>query len=423
MDDVIVVGAGPAGNNTALELAIRGHSVTVIDWRQDIGDKVCTGIIGQECSRRFPVAPALVYREASCAQLIAPSTDPVRFEAQTPQAQIIDRVAYVASFAHRAQAAGARYLLGQRVVRVKRDAEGVTVVTAQGNHRARALVLAAGFGSHLPQQLGFGTVPDYVAGVQAMVESRGLDQVEVQLGSQVAPGFFSWFVPTSPGRALVGLLARRRPQEFLNRLIEKEKSQGRIIRVVTPPASWGVPLRPLKRTYGDRVVVVGDSAGQVKPATGGGIFYSLIAGEIAANVVSAGLESGDLSARHLREYQIQWKDLLAQELEVGYSARRLFECLTDKQIGTLVRQAVSAGIPADLSNAEDFSFDWHSHTIHRVMGHPALGGALRLINPVLARFTPRNDDGFDPDSPEGSQMAPSRKETTAGVPDRHSNPA
>ena len=422
MDDVIVVGAGPAGNNTALELAIRGHSVTVIDWRQDIGDKVCTGIIGQECSRRFPVDPAFIYREASCAQLTAPSSDPVRFEAQTPQAKIIDRVAYVASFAHRAQTAGAKYMLGQRVVQVKRDASGVTVATAQGSHRALAVVLAAGFGSHLPQQLGFGTVPDHVAGVQAVVESRGLDQVEVRLGSQTAPGFFSWFVPTSPGRALVGLLARRRPQEFLARLIESERSQGRIIRVVNQPASWGVPLRPLKRTYGDRVVVVGDSAGQVKPATGGGIFYSLMAGEIAANVVSAGLASGDLSERHLRDYQIQWKRLLAQELEAGYSARRLYECLTDGQIATLVRQAVSAGIPEDLSNAEDFSFDWHSHAIQRLMGHPVLGGALRLINPVLARFTPRNDDGFDPDFPEGSQMALRPTETVARVPDQYSNP-
>ncbi|PKB84377.1 MAG: hypothetical protein BZY88_00105 [SAR202 cluster bacterium Io17-Chloro-G9] len=415
MDDVIVVGAGPAGNNTALELASLGHSVTVIDWRQDIGDKVCTGIIGQECSRRFPVDPAWVYREASSAQLIAPSSDPVQFQAPATQAKIINRVAYVASFAHRAQAAGAKYLLGQRVSQVKTDLDRITVVTGQGSYQARALVLAAGFGSHLPQQLGFGPVPDHVAGVQAVVETHGVDQVEVQLGSKVAPGFFSWLVPTSPDRALVGLLARRRPQEFLSRLIEQEISRGRIVEVVKEPISWGVPLRPLKRTYSDRVVVVGDSAGQVKPTTGGGIFYSLMAGEIAAQVVSAGLESGDLSGSKFSEYQTRWKDLLARELEIGYSARRLYECLTDNQIGVLVKQAVTAGVPADLSSAEDFSFDWHSHTISRVMGHPVLGRALRLINPILARFTPKSDDGFDPEYPEEVQMEPTA-DKVAGAP-------
>ena len=55
MDDVIIVGAGPAGNNTALGLASRGFAVTVIDARQIIGDKLCTGIVGQECTRRFPI--------------------------------------------------------------------------------------------------------------------------------------------------------------------------------------------------------------------------------------------------------------------------------------------------------------------------------------------------------------------------------
>ena len=113
---MIVVGAGPAGNNTALGLVSRGYSVTVIDSRYNIGEKLCTGIVGQECTRRFPVDSSLIYREASSAEVIAPSTEHVHLEASTPQGSIIDRVAYVASFAHRAQAAGANYLLGQRVL-------------------------------------------------------------------------------------------------------------------------------------------------------------------------------------------------------------------------------------------------------------------------------------------------------------------
>ena len=72
MEDVIVVGAGPAGNNAALGLAGQGYSVTVIDWRTDIGDKVCTGIIGEECARRFPVDSNLIYRDACSAELVGP---------------------------------------------------------------------------------------------------------------------------------------------------------------------------------------------------------------------------------------------------------------------------------------------------------------------------------------------------------------
>ncbi len=92
MDDVIVVGAGPAGNNAALGLALRGFSVRGIDGKRNIGEKLCTGIVGQECLRRFPIEQSLVYKEASAAEVIAPYGDHVPFEATSPQARIIDRV-------------------------------------------------------------------------------------------------------------------------------------------------------------------------------------------------------------------------------------------------------------------------------------------------------------------------------------------
>lgn len=397
MDDVIVVGAGPAGNNAALGLATQGYSVTVIDWREAIGDKLCTGILGRECVQRFPIDQDLIYREPRAAQLVAPAAGTVRFEAAGPQACVVDRVSYVASFATRARAAGAEYLLGQRVQRVIFQRESVTVVTDQGVRRARSLVLAAGFGSPLIRQVGLGSVSDYVAGVQAVVSTDGVDDVEVHLGHDVAPGFFSWLVPTLPDRALVGLLARKQAQAYLASFIQRLRQAGKIKDIITEATCWGVPLRPLKRTYRDRVLVVGDAAGQVKPTTGGGIFYSLLASEIAAQVLSEALAADDLSSGRLSQYQTRWKDLLAGELQVGYSARRLFEFLNDRQIGSLVTQAGANGFHSDLVGSSDVSFDWHSKMIAKVMGNPALGGALRLINPLLARLAPHSEiDGASP---------------------------
>ena len=389
--DVIVVGAGPAGNNAALGLATQGYAVSVIDSREVIGDKLCTGIVGRECAQRFPINPDHVYRRPRSAQLIAPGTETVRFEVATPQACVINRVAYVASFADRARAAGAQYILGQRVHRVNVDGQGVTVVTGQGSHRARALILSSGFGSPLIRQIGLGSVTDHVTGVQAVVSTGEIDDVEVHLGHDVAPGFFSWLVPTLPGQALVGLLARRQAQTYLAGFIQRLCRLGKIKEIVTEAACWGIPLRPLKRTHQDRVLVVGDAAGQVKPTTGGGIYYSLMASEIAAQVLSEALHEDDLSSSRLRQYQTQWKSLLAHELEVGYSARRLYEFLSDHQIGSLVRQAGANGFRQDLIGSSDVSFDWHSKMIGRVMGNPALGGALRLINPLLAKLARRPD--------------------------------
>ena len=51
-----------------------------------------------------------------------------------------------------------------------------------------------------------------------------------------------------------------------------------------------LPLGPVTRTYADRVVAVGDAAGLVKPTTGGGIYYGLLSGSIAAEVLGDALQ-------------------------------------------------------------------------------------------------------------------------------------
>ena len=386
MEDVVVVGAGPAGNNAALSLASKGYGVTVIDTREMIGDKLCTGLVGEECFRRYPIDPALVYRGINSVRVVAPSSEVVRFETPRPVARVVNRVAYVASFAERAREAGARYLLGRRVVRVDQHQDRVSVVTDDGVTEARALVLAAGFGSQLNRQLGLGEASDYVVGVQALVETGGLDELEVYLGRQVAPGFFAWLVPTRPGYALAGLLVRKNAPERFAQFISTRESDGKITELVDRPICWGIPLRPLRKTYADRVLVVGDAAGQVKPTTGGGIYYSLLASEIASKALDQALGEDKLSSNRLGAYQKEWKRLLSNELEVGYSARRVFEYLGDSHISSLIHQAGSNGFVAELANSPDVSFDWHSSMIGKIMGHPTLGGVLRLVNPLLARM-------------------------------------
>jgi flavin-dependent dehydrogenase len=267
----------------------------------------------------------------------------------------------------------------------------VDVSTEDGTWRSRSVVLAAGFGSPLTRQLGLGSVPDHVSGVQALVATNSVENVEVYLGQNVAPGFFSWVVPTSPGRALVGLLTRRKAPAHLAKFLQRLRQAGKITQVLKDPECWGIPLRPLKRTYQDRLLVVGDAAGQVKPTTGGGIYYSLLASEIAVEVLGRALRSDDLSAASLSEYQGRWKGLLSYELEAGYSARRLFEFLTDQQINSLIRQVTANGLHQELISSSESSFDWHSQVIGKIMRIPAVIGVLRLVNPWLARFAPTSD--------------------------------
>ena len=131
---------------------------------------------------------------------------------------------------------------------------------------------------------------------------------------------------------------------------------------------------------------MGDAAGQVKPTTGGGIFYSLLASEIASEALDQALIEDKLSANRLGAYQKEWRSLLSTELEVGYSARRAFEYLGDSHITSLIDQASANGFVAELAASPEVSFDWHSSMIGKIMGHPTLGNVLKLVNPILARM-------------------------------------
>ncbi|MGL1080480.1 hypothetical protein ACSTLI_23305, partial [Vibrio parahaemolyticus] len=58
-----------------------------------------------------------------------------------------------------------------------------------------------------------------------------------------------------------------------------------------------IPLRPLPRwDDGHSVLLAGDAAGVVAPASGEGIYYAMIGGRLSAEAVDEFLETGDAKA-------------------------------------------------------------------------------------------------------------------------------
>jgi flavin-dependent dehydrogenase len=112
---------------------------------------------------------------------------------------------------------------------------------------------------------------------------------------------------------------------------------------------------------------VGDAAGQVKPTTGGGIYYGLLCADIAVDVLDRAIAGNDCSSRALLEYERRWKNLLGRELRVGRWARRAFERLSDRRIERLFNTVQNSRATESLLNAPGFSFDWHSRLILRAL--------------------------------------------------------
>ena len=390
-----MVGAGPAGNIAALQLARHGHSVAVVDWRTEIGDKLCTGIVGAECARRFPPDESDIYHCPSSATVIAPSGAEYRVARDETQAYVIDRVAYVRRLAERAMDAGAEYRLGHRAVSVEIDDRGAAIRTtfedASARICARLVIFGSGFGSSLLAMAGLRSQGnrEYMAGTQAVVDLPHPTDTVVYLGDKVAPGSFAWLVPTSPTQGLAGMAGRGPQNGRFDKFLATLSDDGRICGPAYDPRRWGIPLKPVQRSYGPRVMAVGDAAGLVKPTSGGGIYYALLSGEIAANVAHDALIAGDFSAKRLRHYEQGWKAVFGSELRIGYYARMLYETLGDQQIERLLKTFLSPDVQDELINARDFSFDWHSRIILRAIRHGELRSLGTSFGPAVAPFLSR----------------------------------
>ncbi len=381
MYDVAVIGAGPVGSRVASQLASLGYHVVVLDKKAGLdGPVCCTGIIGQECADSLSLEKDVVFRQANSARLFSPSGKEVSVWRPEPQATIIDRPAFNAAMAARAQNMGAELRVNNPVSGLIVDENGASLKLADGDKIvSRAVVVAAGFAAKITGIPDSGKARDFIMGAQAELETAGVDEVELYFGDGVAPGFFAWLAPTAPNKALVGLLSRRRPVYYLRKLLGRLRSEGRILSADVAMTHGGIPLQPPGKTSGERTLVVGTAAGQVKPTTGGGIYYGLLCADIAAKHLGWGLKSGDLSAAALSGYQRDWHKLLGKELRTGYMARKLYDHLNDRQLDYIFDIITSTGIDEDILKADDFSFDWHSKIVMRLLGDKAFLRALMVM--------------------------------------------
>ena len=132
-----------------------------------------------------------------------------------------------------------------------------------------------------------------------------------------------------------------------------------------------------RRRRQDGLCSVGDAAGQVKPTTGGGVYYGLICANIAADTANQALNIGDLSKKNLSGYETGWRGVLGKELQIGYLARRMYENLSDQQIERIFDLVKEYNLHNELLNSPDFSFDWHSGPLLKTLRHKIIGKNIR----------------------------------------------
>jgi digeranylgeranylglycerophospholipid reductase len=359
--DVAVIGAGPSGSYTSFLLAKENYNVLVLDKGHEIKESIiCTGIVGEEAFQNFALPKKAILNDINSTKFIAPSGEVFRYQHSSTFAHILDRTLFDSSLIKQAVDEGVTFSSQSVVKSLRTINDGVEVrYKHQGEPasiKAKTVVLASGFSPSVFKHTRLKEPVKLLQGAQAEVDFDGLDEVEVYLGSKVAPGAFAWAVPSKAGNARLGLIVEGSASSYLQDFMMQPSIKRRL-----KSAEYKVGYRPVgngmaKKTYCSRILAVGDAAGQVKSTTGGGIYYGLIGAEIAAQTLIEAFRSGDYSESHFRQYEKRWHERLASEIKAGVRLRSIFGSLGDKKINYLIDLANKNGIvPLIQKKAQ---FDW-----------------------------------------------------------------
>ncbi|HET6782072.1 MAG TPA: NAD(P)/FAD-dependent oxidoreductase, partial [bacterium] len=292
--DVIVVGAGPAGGMAALTAARLGLRTALVEEHSEVGSPThCSGKLQLHAFQEFNLPEHLILNTLQAGAFYAPNGAVARVRRAIPDSHVVDRAIFDRWLAFEAKTAGAELLLETRL----RGAERINGTMRVGGERAGkafsgkapVIIDAEGARPVLPGTLGVTLPRRLVYGLQYQMKDVDLDSEdcpEIYLGSEVSPGFFAWMMPIGLRRARVGVcvdqfLGGRAPIHYLDRVMRqhpvasKRLKHARIERKLAGP----IPVLGARSpTVVESMLLVGDAAGHEKSTSGGGIYFSLIAG-------------------------------------------------------------------------------------------------------------------------------------------------
>jgi geranylgeranyl reductase family protein len=375
MYDAIIIGGGPGGLHAGRLLAEQGFEVAVFEEHRRPGEPVhCTGVLALEAFEEFDLGRDSILNPLMTARFFGPAGTSFAYTTKKTEAVVVDRISLDRGLWNRAAASGVALRCDVRVSDVLPLPTGVSVTTSQGQaFNARACVLACGANYSLHRRLGLGKAAGHLQSAQLELPARRPGDTEIHFGSSVAPKGFAWAVPVErPGGlfARIGLMSVRDARGYFSKFLESIRKRWHIETedLALEPRSKLLPLGPIARTYGDRLLAVGDAAGLVKATTGGGIYYSLLSGRLAAEVLSDGLRRDDLGLASLSVYETRWRALLGRELEAQMTLREIAARLSDEEISSLFELAQTNGIMPILRRTA--AFNRHRDVISAVLTYP-----------------------------------------------------
>lgn len=357
---VCIIGAGPGGAATALQLAQLGIESVVVDKAVFPRDKVCgDGLSGKVITALEQIDKDIALRLRRYAQKLdswgVTFVSPGRLGMDVPYKPSYDRqhdepLGFVCKRIHfdnflvdeLKRRPEIRLFEGVAIEKYELQNDSYLVTDTAGSFAVKAQLLIVANGAHSSFTRDVANIrmepAFYAAGVRAYYKNvKGTHSdnfIELHFLKGLLPGYL-WIFPLPNGEVNVGMdmisEAVRSKKVNLKKLMTDTlqndpvfKERFRDAEITSSIDGYGLPLGSKKRTLsGARYMLVGDAAYLIDPFTGEGIGNALYSGRMAAQHAAAALETGDLSAAALSAYDEHVYRVLGPELQLSHRLQKL----------------------------------------------------------------------------------------------------